>query len=512
MDTLLLLARLVLAGVFVVAGVAKLADRQGSKKALEGFGVPAGLSSIGGSLLPIVELIVGVLLIPRASAPYAAVAALVLLLAFIAGIVYNMARGRAPDCHCFGQIHSEPVGMSTLVRNGVLALVALFVIVGGWSDPGPSVIAWIGDLSTSEQIFGLIAVLALAGVAIEGWMIVHLVSQNGRVLLRLDSLETMLAAQSGQQPASAATPPRPVVGLPVGTLAPAFELPNLNGETVSLDALRAAGRPVLLVLSDPHCGPCNALLPEIGRWERDHRERLTVAVISRGDPDANRAKASERTLGHVLLQNDREVAHSFGTTGTPSGVIVTPDGKIGSETASGADAIRQLVSKTTGAAPPPPSTNGAAAMPAKPAAGDVAPAIELPDLEGKTVRLTDYKERETLVLFWNPGCGFCSRMLPELKDWLAARPSDAPELLIVSRGQADENREQGIDAPILLDQGFSAGRSFGATGTPAAVLVSAEGLVASPVVAGAAAVMTLARGGSTAQAATSSQPAQGGNG
>ena len=36
--------------------------------------------------------------------------ALVLLLLFVGGISYNVARGRSPDCHCFGQLHSAPAG------------------------------------------------------------------------------------------------------------------------------------------------------------------------------------------------------------------------------------------------------------------------------------------------------------------------------------------------------------------------------------------------------------------
>ena len=36
-----------------------------------------------------------------------------LLLAFVGGIAFNMARGNAPDCHCFGQLHSEPAGRSS---------------------------------------------------------------------------------------------------------------------------------------------------------------------------------------------------------------------------------------------------------------------------------------------------------------------------------------------------------------------------------------------------------------
>jgi hypothetical protein len=45
---------------------------------------------------------------------------------------------------------------------------------------------------------------------------------------------------------------------------------------------------------------------------------------------------------------------------------------------------------------------------------------------------------------------------------------------------------------VLLDQNFAAGRAFGASGTPSAVLVDAEGKVASEVAVGAAGVMGLA--------------------
>ena len=44
MDAALLEARLLLASVFVVAGVAKLADRAGSRQAMADFGVPTLLA------------------------------------------------------------------------------------------------------------------------------------------------------------------------------------------------------------------------------------------------------------------------------------------------------------------------------------------------------------------------------------------------------------------------------------------------------------------------------------
>ncbi len=49
-----------------------------------------------------------------------------------------------------------------------------------------------------------------------------------------------------------------------------------------------------------------------------------------------------------------------------------------------------------------------------------------------------------------------------------------------------------LSSPVLLDQNFAAGRAFGASETPSAVLVDAEGKVASEVAVGAPAVLDLA--------------------
>ena len=45
---------------------------------------------------------------------------------------------------------------------------------------------------------------------------------------------------------------------------------------------------------------------------------------------------------------------------------------------------------------------------------------------------------------------------------------------------------------MVLDQQFAAGRAFGASGTPSAVLVDAKGRIASEVAVGAPAVLGLA--------------------
>ena len=55
-------------------------------------------------------------------------------------------------------------------------------------------------------------------------------------------------------------------------------------------------------------------------------------------------------------------------------------------------------------------------MPAGPKVGEPVPKVALPDIEGQTVELEDFRGEETMVLFWNPGCGFCQQMLPGLKE------------------------------------------------------------------------------------------------
>jgi len=135
----------------------------------------------------------------------------------------------------------------------------------------------------------------------------------------------------------------------------------------------------------------------------------------------------------------------------------------------------------------------AQARPAGPKVGEDAPEIKLPDLSGEPVELGVLKGEETLVLFWNPGCGFCQQMLPDIKEWEQNMPEGAPKLLFVSAGTEEANRQMGLASTVVLDQQFAAGRAFGAAGTPSAVLVDAEGRVASEVAVGAPAVLELAK-------------------
>jgi len=481
MSLLLFFARLLLCAVFLVAGVAKLADLAGSRQAMRDFGVPDKLADFFGVLLPLAELALAVCLLVPLMSWFGAMGALALLLIFVAGIGYNLAQGRTPDCHCFGQLHSAPAGWSTLIRNLILAAIAGLVVSFGRTTTGPGVAELFARM-TLAQMFELFAgALLFVALAGEGWLLLQIMTQQGRLLLRIEALETRLGVAA---PAQAR-----VMGLAVGTPAPGFELPDLNGNTTKLESLRDRSKLLVLLFTDPGCGPCTALLPEIAQWQRDHATRMNVALISRGTVEANRAKVAEPGVTNVLLQRDREIAQTYQAHGTPSAVLVRHDGTIGSPLAQGADAIRALIATTA-------SSNAAAVAQRPPAGlkiGEAAPDFSLPDLVGKTVKLSDFRGKPTVVLFWRPSCGFCARMLPDLKAWEENARNGAPKLLVVSTDNIADNKAMGLRSRIVLDNaGMSVGRQFGANGTPMAVLIDAEGKIASELAAGAPAVLELA--------------------
>ena len=109
------------------------------------------------------------------------------------------------------------------------------------------------------------------------------------------------------------------------------------------------------------------------------------------------------------------------------------------------------------------------------------------------VGLKRFRGRATLVLFWNPGCGYCAQMLDDLKTWEQSAGREAPQLLVVSTGAAEVNQAMGLKGTVVLDHSNQTMQAFGAGGTPSAILVDARGKIASELAVGADAVLALAR-------------------
>jgi len=317
MDDALVIARIFLAVVFFLAGVSKLVDRPGTRQALADFDVPARLVDSLVFVLPAAELAVATALLFPTTARWGAVGGLVLLALFVVGLTRVLRRGETPDCHCFGQLHSEPASWTTVARNVVLAIPAAYVALTG---PGPSLASWVD--STNATDLWLIAIGALAILATA--MSVLLWRENRR-----------LRATGGR--ATAAAPRQ------IGALAPQFALPSATGRVVSLQDLLAGGRACVLMFVSLGCGPCAALLPELARWHDTITERLALTLVAPVDAMQAEALAREHALTDVLIDEQATVMHAYGVWGTPSAILVASDGTVRSAPVAGRAAIEALI-------------------------------------------------------------------------------------------------------------------------------------------------------------------------
>lgn len=287
-----LLVKVVLAGVFGFAAAAKLTDRAGVRRSLVSFGLPIAVVAPLGWVLVCCELgLASALLVPPATSA-AAVGALVLLVCVSGVVAWNLRRGRRPECHCFGRFGSSPVGWSTVARNGVLSAVAGFVAADGrfpWLFVGLGLVAaglWIGPMLRGS------------------WR------------------------------------------LRQGAPAPGFSLSDEVGRVWTLEALQAQRTPLVLVFSDPGCGACQELMPDVANWQDGLDGRLALALVSAGSREEHLATARAYGLRRLLVDVDRGVAATYGVGATPSAVLIDSEGRIDSAPAVGAEDITRLVARS----------------------------------------------------------------------------------------------------------------------------------------------------------------------
>src|SRR5206468_1918024 len=144
--------------------------------------------------------------------------------------------------------------------------------------------------------------------------------------------------------------PGPSPGLPVGTLAPDFQLANLAGGHQRLSDWR--GRRVLLIFFNPRRGFCSRMVPD-----------LAALPI---DPGGSRGRAA---------------------AGKPDPAIAPP-GRNGRRKHTGNRSLSE-------------SRLNRGGLPA----GTPAPAFRLPRLDGGEISLEEYRGRRVLLVFSDPHCG-----------------------------------------------------------------------------------------------------------
>jgi thiol-disulfide isomerase/thioredoxin/uncharacterized membrane protein YphA (DoxX/SURF4 family) len=500
-DVFVLVLQIALAAILAVAAAGKLMDLPGSRKAVNDFGVPRQYADPLGTALPFGELLLAALLMVGVTSRIGAVGAFLLFLAFIAGIGWNLRQGRTPDCHCFGELHSSPAGWHTVIRNGVFALMALVVAIAGGRGP----VGTIEELSPAGRAGLWLTLLIVALGVYLAWSLDRISKQQAQLRVEIDALQTAsLFAGLNTAPATPPSAPAPAPAAipdPIGDPAPVFDLPALDGGRLTLEALRVAGKPALLLFTAPDCGYCTAMYPEVAEWGRRFGDDLNVAVIGRGEIERNREKLSGFAFPHVAVDEDAAVAAAYDTMPTPSAVIVLPNGTILGSVAAGRAEIQKLVGRTLrqrqqqrAAAPAPvPEASEPVAAPAVDAWP--APSFEVATPDGGTMSLAGLLARgkPVLAIFWSTGCGFCERFAPEVGEWFR-RFGDDVTIALLTDVADDGIHEQMATfgfANVGLQQGRDVMEQYGGNGTPSAVLIQPDGFVQDDVAAGAPGIRRL---------------------
>jgi methylamine utilization protein MauE/AhpC/TSA family protein len=512
-SVLLLACRLALAGTFLVAGSAKLADLPGARAAAAGMRVPRPLARAGMPALAGFELVIGLGLVPAPSARYAAVAAAVTILGVTAVAGNAIGRGLRVECHCFGRLGGGRIGAATLVRNAAILALAAFVAIGGWAHPDATAPGWLDRPAATIAEF---AALLLLAAATAGPALSKARSRGPRDApaappdvpgAAAGSAEfARTAGHGGPGPRHRSGVPASVTGPGIGSAAPDFRLDDLAAGTLSLRGILSAGDRVMLAFVDMRCGECVMLIRHLAGWQRRQVPGLTIAVVAAGERSATVTKATQHRLERVGHDPDRTAFGAFGVLRTPAAVLLDPDGTVRSPVIYGTAGISSLVAglsaraRTTAQARLPDERR-AEAKPLLPIRRPIPPAeqIVLRAADGQAVGLLALLGPASLAIFIRPECIFSRRLLPELQKLPARDAATAPELVLICYGDPRDMGLGELRLPVFTDISGAAGPALGATGTPAAVLTR-SGRPVAPAVSGAARVLAAARGETPAPA------------
>ncbi len=132
--------------------------------------------------------------------------------------------------------------------------------------------------------------------------------------------------------------------------------------------------------------------------------------------------------------------------------------------------------ETRGAAP------SATVPPVGVTVGRRAPELQLENLAGEQVRLSDLRGQPVLINFWAVWCGFCRIELPEMQEVYEAYRDQGFVILAVDvqeeRSEVKPFAEElGLTFPILLDRRGEVSRSYRIRGLPTSYFVDGDGVI-----------------------------------
>ncbi|MHB8457349.1 MAG: peroxiredoxin family protein, partial [Acidimicrobiales bacterium] len=281
-------------------------------------------------LLPAAEVLVAAGLLFSATSRAAAVMALVMLAVFSAFLLRAGRQGRSGECNCFGALSTSATRQRPLLRNGLLAVGVAFVAS---SAAQPSVALLGRDLrfaSSHPFASGVLSAAVLGAVS----AVVFFRYRQPRLLAALTSppeAADILGVRPGQSLS------RSPSGVDM--------LVTLDGEHLSLAAARGSGDRLVLVFVDPTCGPCRTVIPALRqRWSS--LAATAVLIVTSGPPALVREFLAGFPADRIIVDEESLLPDRFGVLGTPAAVLLSREGTVVEQMATGATEIDLLLRLT----------------------------------------------------------------------------------------------------------------------------------------------------------------------
>lgn len=122
--------------------------------------MPARLAGMVTWLVVVAEAVTAVVVAVPATALSGFLLATIMMVVFTISIIVMIRRRSTEPCHCFG-VSTRPPGLLDVVRNVVLAAIALTGLIGTATSPGSSALAW-GALVLTIGVGAVVALLLLS--------------------------------------------------------------------------------------------------------------------------------------------------------------------------------------------------------------------------------------------------------------------------------------------------------------------------------------------------------------
>jgi len=316
----LALAILAVAVVLAVSGAAKVSARQQTEDAFEALRIPLVPRALGAAVLPWGEIALALaLLVLRGPAlVVAAVAALVLCLAYT--VVIGRARGFAEPvtCSCFGKFGAAKVSTTTLWRNIVLSALALLALAGA---------------ATGQHVWSLVT-------EHPGWVVVAALVAALFALIAAGSGTPTTSAGSGFAAGSAAVDPESEdVGEELDYERHPIPYAQLRTPEDTVTTLRDLARTQarLLLFLSAGCGSCRRTAERIDGWAEQLAPAVSIVPIYAHAP------GQVEFAVPFYIQPDYNASQVLEAHGTPAAVLLGADGMLAGGPIAGEDSVRRFV-------------------------------------------------------------------------------------------------------------------------------------------------------------------------